>query len=303
MPLVPWILTLAGTAAPAGSSAASTGYERALERALERSQERLEKAARLWEDHSTWDKAREVRAGEFQVRTTGAYWRGAKLAEDLGEMLRRMRETFGSSWDPGRPIALYVLPTMGEYNAFGDEHGAHHSSVYGCFFAEGHPELAVAAMRSDNYFQEGIWLTHGLFHRFVEGAYPGPKPTWLVEGLASHFALQWDMGYGIRNLEAIRDGGRWIPLARLLDATIDQYGDDPDARFMELGMLITYLRWYRDDTRTVTDENGEVVSSPFIDYARALLSRRDVSAHPVHELLTADRAALEADFRAYSFPR
>ncbi len=197
------------------------------------------------------------------------------------------------------PIHLY--PSLGEYNQFGNNFGADHSSVLGSFFATQHPDRPVAMYFHVNQGQLVMWANHSAFHQFVDRAFANVPPIWVSEGLASYFAFYWQQPYLASEFEAIAAGDRWLPLSQIMREGVDGYGTDPHARFVELAMLFNYLLHYRADTRTQKNEDGIVLLSPAADYCADVLRGRDVSDHPVHELLTTGLRDLEAELRAYPF--
>lgn len=93
-----------------------------------------------------------------------------------------------------------------------------------------------------------------------------------------------------------------MPLRTLLPGGMNQYVESASDRFIELGMLFTYLLSYRADTRTVMD-GDTVVQAPFAEYLRAILQGANHTQLPVHALLTERTDELEADFRAFEFAR
>ena len=94
----------------------------------------------------------------------------------------------------------------------------------------------------------------------------------------------------------MRSGGGLSAARNLVRDDIDSYPSPANGRFLELGMLFNYLLVYREDTRT-TDE-----AAPFRDYVVTVLRGQDASDLPVHELAQ-NFNALDADFRAFEFPR
>jgi hypothetical protein len=175
--------------------------------------------------------------------------------------------------------------------------------LLGSFYATQHPDRPVAMYFHANVRQRAMWATHSAFHQFVDRAFAAAPPTYLSEGLAAYFSIfYWDQAFGIAEFKRIASGPAWVPLARLQREGIEAYAADPHTRFIELGMLFNYLLHYRPDTRTQKNADGVVLLSPAADYCADVLRGRDVSGHPVHELLTVGLADLEAELRSYSFP-
>ncbi len=301
-------LALFGTvpAAQAASTYAASRsvYERVVRSALERSQAAARSELELWVDRSQWENAWEVATEHFRVRSNASGQTARWAADSLEQMWPRFEQVLGKRIAAGAPYLIHVYATIAEYNTIGDEHGAHHSSIYGSFFADQHPERPVAVAPSENWTLLGMQLTHSATHALIESNYSGTAPAWLSEGLACYFASFWDYPWCAGELQKMTSHGRfpvYVPLERLLSTGLDQYGDNTHARFIELGMWIHYLLNCREDTRTVMDEDGNVVSSPFVDFVRATLSGQDVSNSAITRLFTQDREQVEQQFMAYDF--
>ncbi len=293
------VLLLALLLVPDGGDA----VDRAIARAVARTQSRLARDVVPFEDHSTWDTAWEIESKSYRVTTSMNWYIGAALAQDLETMLGYFRELAATEWRPPTPMPIHLYPTLGEYNQFGDTFGEFHSSALGSFCATQHPDRPVAMYFHVSKNQLTMWATHSAFHQFVDHAFANVPPTWVSEGLASYFAIFYlDQAYGISEFQRIAGGDTWIPLSQLQREGIDAYPTDPHTRFIELGTLFNYLLHYREDTRTQKNADGIVLLSPAADYCADVLRGRDVSGHPVHELLTSGLTELEADLRAYSFP-
>jgi len=296
------VLTLALLSTPALASEGP--YERVLGRALERAQGRLIAETVVWRDHSTWPNAWVVRSAHFEVRTTHSRKLGQQLTQGLEVMLGRFQELLGTGFVPSSRFRVDVLPSLTDYNTFGQNFGAEHSSMYGSFYAAGQAQDQVATYYTRNHTLLSMWVTHGVLHQFMSQAFPGRRPTWVDEGLASYFAFHWDVAYGMREIDRIRageGGSTYIPLARLLAAPLSEYANNTDTRFTELGMLFTYLLHHRDDTRTSSEEDA-IRRAPFAEYLRTILRRGRAEEHGLHGLFTVDLEMLEADFRNFEFP-
>jgi hypothetical protein len=279
-------------------------YQRCLRRALERSQAEARRGLDLWIDHTQWENAWVVSTEHFRVRTNTTRQVARWAADSLEGMWPTFTSVLGEGIAAGGPYEVHVYRTIAEYNAIGDAHGAHHSSIYGSFYAAQHPDRPVACLTSDNWTLLGMQLTHSVAHALIERNFPNTPPVWLAEGLACYFAAYWDYPWVSSELKKMTAHGRfpvYVPLERLVTTDLDQYGDNTHARFIELGMWVNYLLHFRDGTRTVLAEDGSVVESPFLDYLRDLLRGRDVSNSPITQLFENDRAQLEQDFMQFEF--
>jgi|GEM_PF-3276563 len=274
-----------------------SSYSRSMSSVLERAQADLEKTIEIWEEHSAWEDPWDVQTGPFLVRTTHSRGLALEIGRNLEVMLAEFEDVLKPDFRTRDLLRIYIFPGVPLYNQFGEEFGEHHSSIYGSFFAAGSPERPVAAIYDDNLTLLRMYVTHSALHQFVDRAFSRRPPTWLSEGLASYFALRWAYAWGVSELEKLKENGRFIPLSRLLNASIDQYGDATHERFIELGMFVYYLLHFREDTWMTDDENGA-----FVDYVRAILSGGDTSQLPFQEAITRRRNELESDFRSFSFP-
>ena len=299
-----WLLALvlpAGTE-PSASAEAAVADEAALERALSQAQARLESRARLLEDHSSWERAWVIPTRDYSVRTSLNWYIAKRLGDQLEVMLGHFRQLARSDWRPAEPLRVFLFPGLAEYNAFGEEFGAEHSSILGGFWASDSPERAVALYFDPNTFQVGMWATHAAFHQFAEQAFPTIPEVWVSEGLASYYAIYyWDRAWGVSEFRRLVDSGRFVPLRQLMREPLQAYTADPQTRFVELATLFHYLLNCRADTRTQKTEEDVLLMAPAEDYLHDLLRGRDVSGHPVHELLTAGIDGLEAELKAYDF--
>jgi len=293
--------------APVPDSAASgappnRAYERAIEKALERAEATFLEDVELPPTETTWDEPWVARTRFYEVRTTRSPYFGQLIGQGLDTMVGFYQEALRTDWTPTRPLPVFVLPDLTRYNAFGEQHGAEHSSFYGSFFASQHPERPVAALFDADFVRLRRTITHSALHQYVAGAFPRSQPApWLVEGLAKYFELHWNFASGIADLEAIRaDNRRWIPLRELLNAPLPSYADRTSSRLLQLGALFTYLYSYREDTRTVW-ESDEIARAPFADYVHARLSGGDFRRLAPHDLLTRRVEELDRELRAFSF--
>ena len=205
------LVALSG-AAPASDPVPDEAYGRSLEAALRRAQRGLEERTTLWEDHSTWETAWRVESPRYVVRTTRGHWFGRLLADSLESMWPRFQDLLAPGFEPSGKLPVYVFPDIPSYNAFGDANAAEHSSFYGSYYAQQDAARPVAASFTDNLVQMRMFVTHAATHQFLDRAFTTQPPTWVSEGLASYFELQWSYEWGVSEFERLRDAGRLLPL-------------------------------------------------------------------------------------------
>lgn len=279
--------------------------ERVVRKAIERAQRDLEKDLELWQDHTSWSDPWRVQTEHYEVSTTRSRSLGLEVAQGLETMLGNFQRVLGTDHVPPQPFKIFVFPTLQEYNAFGDQFGAEHSSFIGSFHATQSPDQPVGTYYNINHTLLNMWITHSAFHQFTASAFPNAAPpAGVAEGLACYFASFWDYDYTVSELERLKNSQfekDWIPLPELLSTPVAQYGDRFHNRDVLLAMLMTYLRVFRDDTATVLDDERRTVQAAFEEYVQLVYRGQDPSMHPVHDLLNEGLAELEADFRAHAF--
>ena len=275
---------------------APTALQRAMRAALAKAADKLRATTDLHEDHDSMDKAWEVKTQRFLVRTTHSHGLAENHATGLEAMLDSVRTTLGTDRQPGRQLPILVFPTIEEYNAFGAQ-ASEHSSFYASYFDLQHADRPVAAAFERNPTMLRMQITHSMVHQYLADAFPQAKlPTWVDEGLAAHFALWWDYNWGLGELERLRADGKLPRLATLLRDDLPAYKNDPHPRFVTLGMLFYWLLRYREDTATTAER------APFRDHLLGLLRGDEGRDLPCSKIL-ADVTKLDADFRAFAFPR
>jgi hypothetical protein len=283
---------------PGPEDGADSPYRRVLRKALREAQKNLVAGLDLVVDHSTWADPWVVESEHFSVRTTVGYAYGAQIARDLeymrGEWIRLLGE--------GRPItergAVWIHPTLGEYNRFGGSF-AEHSSMYGSFYAAGAPESPVATFYDSNRTRLGMWVTHSATHQYLERSFGRSMPTWVSEGLASYFALYWDWDYGKRELARLEQSGRLVPLRKLIFDALPAYVGSAEERFLELGMLFHFLLNYCEGTRIGAD--GDPSTGPFLEFLRATVRGQDTSKLAFVATIEEAAELLEEDFKSCRF--
>lgn len=273
-------------------------YVGALDRSIDRCQQRIRERLTLWSDHSDWSDPWRVQTRYFLVQTASRYWVGRDVGLGLDAMIPRFQSLLGTSYEPAAKIPVLLFPTLSLYNAFGSDAGTH-SSILGSFFADGQPNQPVAVLMDDNLTQVKMWATHSALHKYLAMAFNAQPDTWLVEGLASYFTCLWDPAWARGELRRILDSGRYVPAQNLVRENIDSYSADPHTRFIELGMLFTYLLHHREDTRmNVEDEEREPPSTSFQDFLQLAVRGQNVDSHPFAREFFQRGGEIEADFRA-----
>lgn len=272
----------------------------ALDAAISRARDRWLENAELREDHTTQDTAWEVTSPHFRVRAVHSRTLAAQVCSDLEQMLPSFQKVLGTSFVPAVPFPVFVLRTLPEYNAFGDLHGAEHSSFSGAFYAPGHPERPVAILyhRDETYFR--ATLTHSVAHQFIDAAFQAQRPAWIDEGVASYFALYWSYGRAVAEWDLMRANDRTIPLNQLLTDNIADFSDRPREREAELGLFFTWLMWQHSSTYS-EEVDGELRAGSFLKFVRAAVRGGRVADQPFMEWMRGQGDTLAAEFTAYDF--
>ena len=278
---------------------ADRAYAAVLATAVDEAQAELEQEVDLYEEHTSWDDPWRVEDRDFVVLTTTSYAVAKDVAKGQQQMRRYFVELLGEPAQRGRKAPIHVYANIPAYNTFGDEHGEYHSSILGSFYASGHPERPVATYADENRTRLQMTITHSVVHQFVAEHYPGAQlPVWASEGLASYFALFWDFPYGVRELETLEQQNRLIPFSTLFDEGLESYTEDPHARFIQLGMMFTYLLRFNEDTRRIGDAEP---AQPFDEFLAAMIRGEDVAQHPFLAYLMENQDALREGFLACEF--
>lgn len=275
-----------------------TSYRRALSKAISRAQRSLEADTDFFEDHSTWENPWVVESEHYEVRTTDSRRLGKEVAEGLETMRGYFEDLLGKVGPTGRG-RIYIYPDRAAYNAFGDQFGEHHSSILGGFYAGGHPDLPVATYLDSSRTRSQMWITHCALHQFLAAREGAPLPVWLEEGLASYFALFWDFTYGVRELEALKRDGRLLDFNQLMGEDISAYTADPHARFIQLGMVFTYLLRYCEETRQLEGELPPI--APFQEFIEASVAGDSVADLAFTAFINEEGPALQSGFLAFDF--
>ena len=304
MPIARTPLALAVLAAIATGSAASAAdgdelYHRAIGRAIEQARGELIASRDLYVDHSTWADPWVVESEHYSVRTTASRYLAAKIANDLEYMLGQFQQLLGTDYAPRRRYPIWILPTLGDYNNLGGS-ADEHSSFYGSFLATDQPGSPVATYVIENETLLGMWITHTALHQYVRDAFNTTLPTWISEGLASYFALFWDMNWGAAELSRLIAERRYVRLSHLTRAPISSYLQDGETRLHVLGMFFNYLLHHHPDTRQLPEGEPPLPAS-FADYLRRVVRGQSVRDTGFAALVSRNLDQIEAEFRGYDF--
>ena len=289
---------------PSGGAptAAASVVDRAMKGAIDRASLQWIDHFDLYEDHREWDRAWESESAHYRVKTTHSMLLATQLCEDLEAMLGHFQTVLGTDYAPPERFTIYVYPNIDAYNEFGDQFGEDHSSYFGAFHSTSHPQRPVACMYLSNFQFLRMYVTHAATHQFVRAAFPATPPLWLDEAMASYFALYWNFDHGVEQVSGLQSSGTLFPLAELTRAAVDQYGTRTNDRFSQLGMLFSYLLWYREDTCSQRLESGEVVAGPFQTYVRDVLNGTPAAELDFHRWLLFDhRDEIDEAFRSFDF--
>jgi hypothetical protein len=281
-------------------SGADEIYHRVIAKALDRAQAGLKGKVNFAIDHSRWTDPWVVTSAHYEVRSTHSYGQAADLAKNLDFFRSEFVKLLGEGGGRAGLEKVWVFPRMGDYNTFGNEHGAdEHSSMLGSYFAGDQPDRPVVAYENGNWTQ--LWVTHSALHQFLSQEFGRQPETWIDEGLASYFALFWDWNYGADQLAMLQKEHRYVALARIVSEPLQAYAGHSHERFIELGMFFRYL--LEDCEATKTDANTQPPSGPFLEYLRAAVRGQPHGDGEMAKILDSDLDLIEQDFRAFAFPK
>jgi len=296
--LAPLLLALTFAPAPGGNDGA---YQRVVTRAFERAQTELVAGISFDVDHSRWEDPWVVTTAHYEVRATRSYLQTARYAKELEYMRGEFVKLLGEGQVPSKPLPVWILPNMSDYNRFGNDNGAEHSSLLGGFYSFQHPERPVVAYQNGNATLLGMWLTHAAVHQFLEQSFGTQSTLWVDEGLASYFALYWDWAFGANELDRIEGLRTYLSLEHLVSDPIELYKRLPDDRFIQLGMLFRFLRDECEATRN--GATGDPATGPFQEFLRAAVRGEPIEETEFAQTLDEASALLEDDFKAFDFPK
>ena len=297
-------------AALQGASAPKAGevYQRVLARALQRAEAGILASVRFDIEHGSWADPWVVRSEHYEVRTTKSYAQARAVADSAEYMRAEFVKLLGEGrGGRGGKQAVWVFPTLGAYTEFGNANGAEHSSILGSYYASEDPAQAVATYQFDNPTLLGMWVTHSAVHQFLDLNFGAQRTVWIDEGLASYFALFWDWSYGAKELERLKQERTFLPLARLVRESLQDYGGpswspaQAHVRFIELGMLFQFLLNSCESTRN--GAGGDPTTGPFQEFLRLAVRGQDVSGSEFARLFEAEGNRLEQEFRVFEFDK
>ena len=274
-------------------------YRRVVDKAVERVQGELVSAAKFEVDHSRFEDPWIVTTEHYEVKATVSYAQTKKLADGLEFVRGEMVKLLGPGRNQPARSKVWIFPTMGDYNRFGQGNGAEHSSLLGGFYSTQNAEHPVASYQNGNDFQVGMWITHGAVHQFLEESFGQQVEVWVDEGLASYFALFWDWSFGAHELARLQQTRRFVPLEHLVRDPIQAYAANPDDRFIELGMLFHYLLNFAEGARN--GATGDPATGPFQEFLRAAVRGQDTSQLEFVQTFEEAAALLEEDFKKFDF--
>lgn len=303
IPVLLWIGLQSSSTAQPESAKPESLYRRVVGRALERAKANLVAAADLDVDHSRWEDPWVVVSEHYEVRSTKSYAQARTIA-DSSEFLRgEFVKLLGEGTSGGRTTRqkIWILPNISDYNRFGNENGAEHSSMLGSYYASDDPAQPVATYENGNPTQLGMWITHSAVHQFLEQNFGIQRELWVDEGLASYFALFWDWAYGAKELERLEKSRAFIPLARLVRDPLQAYVAKPHEHFIELGMLFHFLLNSCEATRN--GATGDPTTGPFQEFLRLAVRGQDVSGTEFMASFEEASDLLEEDFKNFDFAK
>ncbi len=186
--------------------------------------------------------------------------------------------------DPG-PLSIYVYPSVPDLQS------ALRLAGYNWIGGEAHPEVGVvllaipptsdATLKIEHFVPHEI--THVLLYRLVGPQAYANLPTWLTEGLASHFEQRADPTYALA-LEQAREARHLIPLDQLC-GIFPLEGDQVILAYAESQSLVSYVQqnygWSR--LRALLNSYSDGLSC----------------SEGVHQALGVDLLSLERDWRIW----
>ena len=146
--------------------------------------------------------------------------------------------------DPKRPLVVYLFDGKDSYRAHAKKFFGEDPDTQFGYYSRAHGALIM------NIATGGGTLVHEIVHPFMEANFPS-APTWFDEGMGSLFeACRERDGHimGLLNwrLQDLKDGirnGHFVPLAKLLAGTSDQFYKDPAGmHYAEARYLLYYIQ-------------------------------------------------------------
>ena len=275
-------------------------YARVVTRAYEHAQSQLLSKVSFVVNHSKWEDPWVVTTEHYEVRTTSSYRFAAETGRSLEFMYEEFSKLLGTGQATSGKFPVWIFPTLSDYNAFGQQNGAEHSSMLGSFYSVQHPERPVVTYWIPNRTLLGMWITHSAVHQYLEQTFGEQSTVWVAEGLAGFFSLYWDWPYGARELERMKASKAYLPLEHLVRDPLPAYLTNPNERFIELGMLFRFLLNYYEPTKS---EEGNASLSPFQAFLRLAVRGQDVSRTEFAQIFSEGASKLDEDFKRFEFPR
>ncbi len=212
------------------------------------------------EYHSNWDTAWELESEHYMLITDKDYDYAAQALKKAENTYAALKEFFND--EPqlyGDKLYVYMFKTPDEYNQFArnntDQEEGFRQSVFGGFYASGHPDTPAAINSEFDETTRFDWTDYHLYHalalQYIAEVQPNITSAWLRESIVSYFQrfrfYQWpslreDWGKYII-------GNRFIPFSDFMelstlnsDPSVGFYvGGDRPRQVAQGGLLILYL--------------------------------------------------------------
>lgn len=177
--------------------------------------------------HADWENAWQITTQHYTVRSNKDYDFVVKMAESAEKCYATLKEYLGGM-EPktsGKPLSLFILATIDEYNAFGNQFApgeeAFHQSSIGCFYAPSHPDSPAVSYYSYDenykYLWTDDWIWHVLPHQYLSQVLPNITTPALVEGFATYMEKFVRYQPNFQTYRKVLGGSRFIKLKELLD--------------------------------------------------------------------------------------
>ena len=298
-----WVTALGVSSQPVPSAGpqapAQASVDRAFAHALSSARTLVDKLDPRFE-HSTWEDPWVIPSEHYEVRTTASRAYGVRMSATLEAMLPIYGQLFDTDKLPRGRVPVLIHPTQEAYSQFGDDHSDERSSIWGGFFDPNNPGGAIATVYDPNEALERMYLVRSSCQQFVHYAFNGRSlPTPLAQGLGAYAETFWVWDFLLTRFEELRDSNQLIPLPELLSAERSAYVTRPEVFNVQLAVLTTYLRNFREDTSSEMDGARLLEAGPFDQYVRKIVRGKRVADDPVHKLLTEEGEALDAEIRAF----
>lgn len=251
-------------------------------------------------DHSSWEDPWVVQSDHYELRTTASRAYGVRMVNTLEGMLPIYQELFDTDKLPQRRVPVLIHPTQEAYSQYGDDHSDERSSIWGGYFDPNNPGGAIATVFDKSDSLQRMYLVRSSCQEFIHSAFGSQNlPVSLTQGLGAYAETFWVWDFLLSRFEQLRDAGQLIPLGELLTANRDAYVDRVELFNVQLAVTITYLRMFREDTRSELNGLKLVEAGSFDEYVRKAVRGEKLQGDPVHALLTEETDALDAEIRAF----